>query len=495
MENLLVVENISKTFPGVKALQNISLDVKKGEVLSLMGENGAGKSTLIKILAGVYSKDEGRLIFDGQEVNISSPVVSQRIGISVIFQELNLLPNISIAENIFTGRERNKMNFFFDKKQTEKEAARLMDEVGLYCDPDTLVQDLPLSQRQMVEVAKALSQNAKLIIMDEPTSSLTDREAETLFDIINKLKKSGVSVIFVSHKMNEVQRISDRVHILRDGTYVGCLRKENITEDAIIQMMVGRKLESIFDKVEVPIGDVVFEVRELSTEKFLRNISFKVRKGEIVGFAGLVGAGRTEVMRAIFGIDRRTSGKIFIEDKEVKIQSPGDAIRLGVGFVPEDRKKQGLILGMSVKKNITLPGLNLVSKIGFLRKALEDNASDTYIEKLRIKTPHREQEVVNLSGGNQQKVVVSKWLATTPKVLIVDEPTRGIDVGAKKEIHSLLSSLAQNGVAIIMISSELPEILGMSDRIIVMHDGRIKGELDKSNASQERIMGMALKGA
>lgn len=495
MEKLLVVENVSKTFPGVKALQDVTLDVKKGEVLALMGENGAGKSTLIKILAGVYSKNSGRIIFDGKEIDITSPVVSQHLGISVIFQELNLLPNLSIAENIFMGREKSTMKFFLDKKRTKKEALKLMNEVGLYCDPHTLVQDLPLSQRQMVEVAKALSLNAKLIIMDEPTSSLTDRETETLFGIINKLKSNGVSVIFVSHKMNEVQRISDRVHILRDGAYIGCLEKEDVTEDKIIQMMVGRKLESIFNKAHAHIGDVVFEVKGLSTEKLLKDISFSLRKGEILGFAGLVGAGRTEVMRAIFGVDKRTKGKIFVEGKEARINSPKDAIRLGIGLVPEDRKKQGLILGMSVKKNITLPGLNLVSKGFFLKRQKEDKVSDTYIERLTIKTPHRDQEVANLSGGNQQKVVVSKWLATSPKVLIVDEPTRGIDVGAKKEIHSLMSSLAAKGVAIIMISSELPEILGMSDRIIVMHDGRIKGELDRANASQERIMEVALKGA
>lgn len=494
MDELLVVKNVSKEFPGVKALQNVSLDVRKGEVLALMGENGAGKSTLIKILAGVYIKDSGQITFEGKEVDTNSPAISQQIGISVIFQELNLLPNLSIAENIFAGRERRKAKVFFDKRRTRKEAIRLMDEVGLDCDPDILVKDLSLSQKQMVEVAKALSLKAKLIIMDEPTSSLTNREVETLFSIINKLKRNGISVIFVSHKINEVKRISDRVHVLRDGRYIGCLEKGEINEDRIIQMMVGRKLESIFDKAETQISDTVLEVRNLSTSK-LRNVNFKVRKGEILGFAGLVGAGRTEVMRAIFGVDKKTSGQIFIDGKEVKINSPIDAINAGIGFVPEDRKSQGLILGMSVMKNITLPGLNNVSRLGFLKKVLEEKTTDNYIEKLRIKTPHRDQTVVNLSGGNQQKVVVSKWLATNPKVLIMDEPTRGIDVGAKKEIHSLMSQLAQNGVAIIMISSELPEILGMSDRIIVMHSGMIKGELNREQASQERIMEIALKGA
>ena len=492
MSNLLTVKNITKTFPGVKALQDVSLDVKRGEVLSLMGENGAGKSTLIKILAGVYSKDDGKIIFDDKEVEINSPIESQNLGISTIFQELNLIPNLSIAENIFVGRENRSNHFLYSRKKTIRQAEKLMDEVGLHCDPDKLVKDLPLSQRQMVEVAKALSLNARLIIMDEPTSSLTERETETLFGIIDKLKRSGVSVIFVSHKMNEVQRISDRVHILRDGVYIGCLEKEDVTEEKIIQMMVGRKFESIFDKEQVPITDTVLEVKNLSTKDMLKDVSFKVRKGEILGFAGLVGAGRTEVMRAIFGIDKKDSGEIYMEGKKADIRSPQDAIRYGIGLVPEDRKNQGLVLGMTVKENISMPSLERISRAGFIDLQEEREMAEEYVEKLKVKTPGLEQKVVNLSGGNQQKVVISRWLATNPKVLILDEPTRGIDVGAKKEIHKLVSSLARQGIAIIMISSEMPEILGMSDRIIVMNEGRIKGELQRGSASQEKIMEIAI---
>lgn len=493
MEQLLEVRGISKSFPGVKALQNVSLDVKKGEVLSLMGENGAGKSTLIKILAGVYSKDQGDIIFQKENVEITSTLASQKLGISVIFQELNLLKNLSVAENIFVGREHRR-NIWFDKRKTREEARKLMEEVGLYCSPDTRVGELSLSQQQMVEVAKALSLQAKLIIMDEPTSSLTERETETLFGIIEKLRRNGISIIFVSHKMKEVSRISDRVHILRDGAYVGCLEKGNISDDQIIQLMVGRRLEAIFEKQEVQIAETVLEVQALNTN-MLKDISFHVRKGEILGFAGLVGAGRTEVLRAVFGIDPIQSGRILFEGNEVKISSPGDAIVLGMGFVPEDRKHQGLILDMSVKKNVSLPGLHSLQQFGFIQRAMELRLAEEYIAKLRIKTPHAEQPVVHLSGGNQQKVVLSKWLARSPKLLILDEPTRGIDIGAKKEIYTIMNELAASGVAIIMISSELPEILGMSDRIVVMNEGRVKGVLDRSSASQERIVELALKGA
>ncbi len=492
MQNLIDIENISKSFPGVQALNKVSLDVKPGEVVGLMGENGAGKSTLIKILAGVYHKDSGRILFEGNEVNILSPSQSQHLGISVIFQELNLLPNLNIAENIFMGREKSSHGIFLNKKETIQEASKLMKEVGLECDPTIRVQDLSLSQRQMVEVAKALSLQSKLIIMDEPTSSLTNRETETLFDIIHKLNQNGVSIMFVSHKIAEVQQICDRVHILRDGNFIGTLEKKDVTEDKIIQMMVGRILEGIFEKGAAEISDTVLEVRNLSTQKLLKDINFKIRRGEILGFAGLIGAGRTEVMRALFGIDKKTHGTILMEGREITINSPLDAITQGMGFVPEDRKSQGLILGMSVKRNITLPGLNLVSRRGFIQKALENRVADEYIDTLRVKTPHRDQTVANLSGGNQQKVVVAKWLAIHPKLLIVDEPTRGIDIGAKKEIHSLISTLAQKGVAIIMISSELPEILGMSDRIIVMNNGTIQGELSREQATQEKIMELAI---
>ncbi|MBJ6361642.1 sugar ABC transporter ATP-binding protein [Paenibacillus sp. GCM10012307] len=494
MNELLRLDGIMKAFPGVKALQDVQFDVRKGEVVSLMGENGAGKSTLIKILAGVYRKDAGTIQFDGQRVEIESPLHSQSLGISVMFQELNLLPNLSVAENIFAGREKGKFGLF-DKLGTKKEALRYMNEVGLNCPPHTLVRELSVSQRQMVEFAKALSIQSRLIILDEPTSSLTDREAEKLFEIVKKLKRDGVSIVFVSHKLKEVQMISDRVHILRDGAYVGCLEKGEITEDKIIQLMVGRTLENIFEKTPTEIGDEVLEVKGLHVPGKLKNISFSVRKGEIVGFAGLVGAGRTEVMRAVMGVDKRSSGQIFIEGEEVQITSPSQAIQHGIGLVPEDRKQHGLILGLSVKKNISLSALKQLTRAGILSRSAEDQLANEYIDKLRIKTPHKDQRAGNLSGGNQQKIVISKWLATHPRVLILDEPTRGIDVGAKKEIYTLMSQLAQQGVAIIMISSEMPEILGMSDRIIVMHEGEIKGTLDRESATQEKILELALKGA
>jgi ribose transport system ATP-binding protein len=494
VKELLKVENISKSFPGVIALNNITLDIREGEVVSLMGENGAGKSTLIKILAGVYSNDSGRIIFEGKEVEITSPVISHNLGISVIFQELNILPNLIIAENFFAGREKRTLGFLLDKKATRTEALRLLSEVGLTCDPDTIVGDLPLSKRQMVEIAKALSMDTQLIIMDEPTSSLTDKESEILFGIIDKLKQKGVSVVFVSHKVNEVRKISDRVHVLRDGDYIDCLEKEDITEDKIIELMVGRKLESIFDKLSVEVGEVVLEVKNLSTANLLKNISFQLRKGEILGFAGLVGAGRTELMRVLFGADNKLTGDIYIDGKKVKIHSPEDAIKLGIGFITEDRKKQGLLLGMQVKENVSIASPDLISnEFGIVKEIADIELSEKYVKKLRIKTPNIYQTVVNLSGGNQQKVVVAKWLATSPKVLIVDEPTRGIDIGSKKEIYAIMSRLAQNGVAIIMVSSELPEILGMSDRIIVMSDGKVKGELERSVATQQKIMELAIK--
>lgn len=492
MEKLIIVKNITKTFPGVKALDNVSIDVNRGEVLSLMGENGAGKSTLIKVLAGVYDMDDGEIYIEGQKVDIKSPVDSQNLGISIIYQELNLLPNMSIAENIFLAREKRQGGLFYDKKKTVEEATKLMNEVGLYCNPNKLVEELSVSQRQMVEVAKALSVNSKLIIMDEPTSSLTDRETETLFGVIDKLKRNNVSVIFVSHKLREVQKISDRVYILRDGANSGVINKGEITEDRIIQMMVGRKLENLFDKENVEITDVVLKVRNLSTKNFLKNINFDVRKGEIIGFAGLVGAGRTEVMRAVFGFDKIKTGEIYIEGNKVEIKSPKDAINYGLALVPEDRKEQGLVMEMSVRENTTLANLKQVSKLGFINIGEENKITDSYINKIRTKTPSREQKVVNLSGGNQQKVVLSKWLMTNPKILILDEPTRGIDVGAKKEIYTIMSNLAKRGVAIIMISSELPEILGMSDRIIVMHEGEIKGVLNREESSQEKILEIAL---
>lgn len=493
MSALFRLENISKAFPGVKALNNVSISIEKGEVLALMGENGAGKSTLIKILAGAYKMDSGEIYCEEKKVQINDRNDSTKLGISIIFQELNLFSNLSVAENIFVNREFRKAGFIYDREKANREASVLLKKVGLSCSPDTKLVDLTISQRQMVEIAKALSSDAKLIIMDEPTSSLTENEVDKLFEIINNLKESGVSILFVSHKINEVKRIADRVHVLRDGEYITTLLKEEITEEAIIKAMVGRNLENIFDKQYAEIGETALEVKNLYTKNFLKNISFNVRKGEIVGFAGLVGAGRSEVMRAVFGLDAITGGEILVNGKPVRIKSPADAIKLGMGFVPEDRKNEGLFLRMSVMKNSSIVMMNKVSKHGVINSAQEYETTRSYVEKLNIKTPNMEKEVMELSGGNQQKVVVAKWLSNEPQILIVDEPTRGIDVGAKKEIHNLISNLAKSGVAIIMISSEMPEILGMCDRIYVMHEGRIKSELSRGEATQEKIMEVILQ--
>ena len=493
MSALFRLENISKAFPGVKALNNVSISIEKGEVLALMGENGAGKSTLIKILAGAYKMDSGEIYCEEKKVQINDRNDSTKLGISIIFQELNLFSNLSVAENIFVNREFRKAGFIYDREKANREASVLLEKVGLSCSPDTKLVDLTISQRQMVEIAKALSSDAKLIIMDEPTSSLTDNEVDKLFEIINNLKESGVSILFVSHKINEVKRIADRVHVLRDGEYIATLLKEEITEEAIIKAMVGRNLENIFDKQYAEIGETALEVKNLYTKNFLKNISFNVRKGEIVGFAGLVGAGRSEVMRAVFGLDAITGGEILVNGKPVRIKSPADAIKLGMGFVPEDRKNEGLFLRMSVMKNSSIVMMNKVSKHGVINSAQEYETTRSYVEKLNVKTPNMEKEVMELSGGNQQKVVVAKWLSNEPQILIVDEPTRGIDVGAKKEIHNLISNLAKSGVAIRMISSEMPEILGMCDRIYVMHEGRIKSELSRGEATQEKIMEVILQ--
>ena len=487
----LEMRGITKQFPGVLALDKVSLSIYPGKVLALVGENGAGKSTLMKVLSGVHKMDAGEILLNGKPVTIGNPLASRQMGISIIYQELSVLNNMDIAENIFVGRERKK-NGMVDKKAQHEEARRLLARVGLSIDTHTRVGKLSTAQKQMVEVAKALSFDAKLIIMDEPTSSLTEKETAMLLDIIHKLRDEGVAIVFISHRMNEIFEIADEIAVMRDGQMVKQLSAEGTQEKDVIAAMVGRDVQDLFVKAEAPIGDVALEVVGLSTKSLLKDISFKVHAGEIVGFAGLVGAGRSEVMRAVFGIDPRETGEIRVHGKPVRIESTVDALRAGLGFVPEDRKEQGLILKMCVRHNTSIAALSSVAKGWFIDRGAENALSDEYVAKLRVKTPSNEQKVMNLSGGNQQKVVIAKWMATHPAVLILDEPTRGIDVGAKKEIHALMSELARQGVAIIMISSELPEILGMSDRIYVMHDGRIRGELARENASQEAIMKLAI---
>lgn len=491
-EIILKMENISKSFPGVQALSEVNLEVYKGEILALVGENGAGKSTLMKILTGVYQKDKGKIIFKGREINPQNPHEAQKLGISIIYQEFNLAPNLDIATNIFLGNEpkKGKLVKIFDYGKAYKESMKLLNMLGLEISPDTLVKDLTVAQQQMVEIAKALAQKAELIIMDEPTSALAGKEVQKLFEIMRKLKEEEISIIFITHRLEEVFEIADRIVVLRDGKRVGELPAIKEKYNEVIKMMVGREVR-VTPKPSTKQDDIILEVKNLSSKK-IKNISFSLRKGEVLGIAGLVGAGRTEIIRAIFGADPKTSGEIYLEGKKVEIQSPKDAVKLGIGLVPEDRKLQGLILNMAVYENISLPSLKFLFPNGILKSNIEFKLAQNFIEKLQIRTPSIFQKVVNLSGGNQQKVVLSKWLALKPKILILDEPTRGIDVGAKAEIHKLIADMAKEGIGIILISSELPEILALSDRILVVSKGKITAEISKEEASQEKIMQYAI---
>ncbi len=493
MDNLILrMENITKKYPGVIASNNVNLNVRKSEILSLMGENGAGKSTLMKILSGVIQKDSGKIFFDGAEVMIENPIHAQRLGISIIHQELNLASNMSIYENVFMGMEKRKSYFFVDKKGSRHRAAELLAQIGMHVDVDTLVMNLSIAQRQMVEIAKAISMNAKLIIMDEPTSSLTEIEIAVLKKLIVKLKNQGVSIVFISHKIDEVIELSDRVTVLRDGIVAGTLDKDDITRDNLIRLMVGRVINDIYPRTEHQITDEALRVENLSTKDLIKDVSFSVHKGEILGFAGLIGAGRTELIRAIVGLDKKSSGTVYKDHKVIDIKHSNDALKHRIAYAPEDRKLDGLILNMTIRENITLSILDRISKLSFINGTLDREVTRKYMEDINVVATGTEQPVRNLSGGNQQKVVIGKVLATEPDVLILDEPTRGVDVGAKKEIHSIINELAGQGMAIIIISSELPEILGMSDRIIVMHEGRIKGEMDRKEATQEHILHMAI---
>mgnify|MGYP005771135735 CR=1 FL=1 len=493
IKTFLKVEGIHKSFPGVKALSNVTMDIKRGEVLALAGENGAGKSTLMKILGGEYQPDRGKIFINGQAVRIENNAASQKLGISIIYQELNTIPNVSIAENIFVGREKRKRGLN-DRNSMNKEPERLLEQVGLRgVTPNTIAGTLSTAQKQMIEVAKALSLDSKLIIMDEPTSSLTTNETEKLFKIIDNLKSKGTSVVFISHRMNEIMALADRVLVMRDGEIAGLIEDRNeITEDLIIRYMVGRELNRQLSQKTEKLGKEVMRVENLCTPDFLNNISFSLYEREILGFAGLVGAGRSEVMRAIFGVDKMSGGVVYIDGKKATIRNTSDALRYGLGFVPEDRKQQALVLGMTVRENTTLAALKQMKRRFFIDKAKEENVTNARIEQLDIKTPSTEQKVLNLSGGNQQKVVIGKWLETVPRILIVDEPTRGIDIRSKTEIHNLIIELASQGMAVILVSSEMQEILNISDRIIVMHDGRITGELSRQEGTQERIMELAI---
>jgi ribose transport system ATP-binding protein len=492
---LLQMRGITKRYPGVTALDNVDFEVMPGEVHALVGENGAGKSTLMKILAGADVKDSGQILIGGEEVHITTPQEAMRLGISIIYQEFNLVPYMNAAENIFLGREpMSKVPGIVDFRRMYAEAERVISELGVRLDVRVPVNQLSVAQQQMVEIAKATSRSARIIAMDEPSATLTEHELENLFSLIRRLRADGVSIIYVSHRLDEIFRIADRVTVLRDGKFIATKPVSETSREEIIRMMVGRELKDTIPKKEVAHGDVVLEVKGLNRSGVIHDISFAVRRGEILGIAGLVGAGRTEVARAIFGADPIDSGEILLEGKPVTIRSPKDAIRLGIGLMTEDRKALGLILGMAVRENVTLANLDPLSRLGFVSRRKEQEVTNRFVEDLMIKTPSIEQAVQNLSGGTQQKVVLAKWLFTQSKVLIFDEPTRGIDVGAKTEIYQLMNRLAEQGVGIIMISSELPEILGMSDRILVMHDGRIVGELSREEATQEKIMFLATGG-
>jgi ribose transport system ATP-binding protein len=488
------MSGIVKDFPGVHALIDCHFDLVPGEVHALVGENGAGKSTLMKILDGVYKRDAGVIKFKGSEVEIPNTATAQHLGISMIHQELNLMPHLTVAQNIFIGREsRGRVPFVLDDRALNDSAAALFEKLRLHLDPRKRVSALSVAQQQMVEIAKALSFNASILIMDEPTAALTDKEIDELFRITRQLRGEGVGIVHISHRLQELKQISDRVTVMRDGRVIDTLATPDATIEQIISMMVGRTIfEATPEVPEVTNPEVVLEVRGLNRGRAIRDVSFSVHRGEIVGIAGLVGAGRTEVARAVFGADPIDSGEVFIHGKRVRIQSPTDAVRNGIGYLSEDRKRYGLALGLNVETNIVLASLRrFLSPFGIVRTVLTRAAADSQVKSLAIKTPSLSQKVRNLSGGTQQKVVVGKWLTADTEILLFDEPTRGIDVGAKSEIYHLLNALAHEGKAIVMISSDLPEILRMSHRIVVMCEGRVTGELTAEEATQEKIMTFA----
>jgi len=489
---LLQVHGVCKRFPGVRALHDVNLAAHAGQVLALIGENGAGKSTLMKILAGVQPPDTGTIRIDDQPVNFENVSDAMDAGVVLIHQELNLCDNLDIASNIMLGREPLKMSLI-DRAAMRREARRVLELVGLHVDPDTPLSRLTIGHQQMVEIAKALSVNARVLIMDEPTSSLSQHETENLFKVVKDLRRQGVSVIYISHRLGEVIELADHVTVLRDGENAGELDAGQIERDAMVRMMVGRDVSQFYARRAHPIGEVLLEVEDLVTPTWpLHKLSFSVRRGEIVGIAGLVGAGRTEMLRTLFGIDTPLGGTVTLEGKPLDTHAPLNVIRQGVALVPEDRKQHGLVTEMSVRHNIGLPGLRRHSKpAGWLNRPRENEDAEAMIRKMNIKTPSADQIVQYLSGGNQQKVVIGKWLALGPRLLLLDEPTRGIDVGAKEEIYKLMEQLAEAGMGIVFVSSEMEEILGMSDRALVMHEGRITGELTRDELTEQAVMHLA----
>ena len=488
------MKGIDKSFGTNQVLKNAGFYLKDGEVHALMGENGAGKSTLMKILTGVYTRDAGTVYVDGKEVLYKSPQEAEKAGIVFIYQELNVLFDLTVEENLFMGKEITKGFGICNKKAMREKAQEIMDRMGVNIPVTALMSDLSVGQQQMVEICKALMVDAKVLIMDEPTAALTQSETKILFEVIKSLREKGVSIVYISHRMEEIFELCDRITVLRDGTYVDTRYIKDINMDDIVQMMIGRTIGERFPKRDVQIGEEVLRVEGLTHEKLFHDIDFSVKAGEVLGFSGLMGAGRTEIMQAIFGNIPVKSGKIFIEGKEVVIKNPRQAIKAGIGFITEDRKTEGLLLEKSIAENIEIANLNKISKNSVLQAAKQKEIVKKGSEEFRIRCFGPDHECHNLSGGNQQKVVLAKWIYTDPKILILDEPTRGVDIGAKKEIYSVINDLAAKGVAVILVSSELPEVLGMSDRIAVVHEGKITGILDASEADQAKVMTLATGG-
>lgn len=488
------MKGIHKSFGSNQVLKNAGFELKDSEVHALMGENGAGKSTLMKILTGVYTKDAGTILVDGKEVVYKNPQEAEKAGIVFIYQELNVLFDLTVVENLFMGKEITKKFGICDKKAMREKAQEIMDKMGVKIPVDAVMSDLSVGQQQMVEICKALMVDAKVLIMDEPTAALTQSETKVLFDVIKALRKKGVSIVYISHRMEEIFELCDRITILRDGAYIGTRDIKDIDMDGIVQMMIGREIGERYPKREVTIGEEVLRVEGFTKNKVFHDVSFTVRAGEVLGVSGLMGAGRTEIMQAIFGNLSHESGRIFIEGKEVKIKNPRQAIAAGIGFITEDRKTEGLLLEKSIADNITIANLGKLSGNGVLSKKKSEELVKQGIEEFHVKCFGPEHECNNLSGGNQQKVVLAKWIFTDPKILILDEPTRGVDIGAKKEIYNVINQLAAKGVAVIMVSSELPEVLGMSDRIMVVREGEVRGIVDGKDADQAKIMTLATGG-
>jgi len=495
---LLQLSHISMYFPGIKALDDVHITIRPGEVHALIGENGAGKSTLVKIMTGVYRPSSGTMLYQGKEVQFKSPQEAQRAGIAVIHQETSMFPDLTVAENIFMGHAPriHSPQILPVKpiswKNMFQRSDELLQSLGMSINSRSLVRDLSTAERHLVEIAKALSQEAKILIMDEPTSAITIRETEELFALVKKLKAQGTAIVFISHKFEELFEIADYYTVLRDGRYIGEGSMKHVTEDELIRMMVGRSIDQLFPKGNAVIGELVLEARNLSRIGVFKDISFSVHRGEIVGFFGLVGAGRSEVMRALIGIDPLDSGEILFEHQPCRFKSPQDAMKRGIVYVPEDRQRQGAIVTMSITENITLPQIDSLSTLGFLNPTKENALATSYAKKLEVKAAGLDYDVQTLSGGNQQKVVLAKWLASHPTILILDEPTKGIDVATKSAVHQIISDLADQGLAIIMVSSELPEILGMTDTVVVMHEGRIAETFSRKDYKEEHIMRAAM---